>query len=121
VWLVGATLTPAASAQPGSSDLAGSRGVQQIIVVFKTHFDIGYTDLARNIVERYRTTMIDQVLDVVDHRPNSIQGGRSRLAVEASLGQIRQRVGAARSVTARSSTARSKASRSTTSHIRSHT
>ena len=41
-------------------------GVREVIVVFKTHFDIGYTDLARTIVQRYRTTMIDQALDVVD-------------------------------------------------------
>jgi alpha-mannosidase len=40
--------------------------VSEVIIVFKTHFDIGYTDLARAIVQRYRTTMIDQALDVVD-------------------------------------------------------
>ena len=40
--------------------------VQEIVVVYKTHFDIGYTDLARNIVQKYRTTMIDQALDVVE-------------------------------------------------------
>jgi hypothetical protein len=40
--------------------------VDQVIIVFKTHFDIGYTDLAANVVQRYRTTMIDQALKVVD-------------------------------------------------------
>jgi alpha-mannosidase len=40
--------------------------VKEIVVVFKTHFDIGYTDMATNIVQRYRTTMIDQALEVVD-------------------------------------------------------
>ena len=40
--------------------------LKEIVVVFKTHFDIGYTDMASNIVQRYRTTMIDQALDVVD-------------------------------------------------------
>ncbi|MCX7009649.1 MAG: polysaccharide lyase family protein [Kiritimatiellaeota bacterium] len=40
--------------------------VEQIIVVFKTHFDIGYTDMASNIVTKYRTMMIDQALAVVD-------------------------------------------------------
>ena len=43
-----------------------SGAVEQIIVVFKTHFDIGYTDMASNIVTKYRTTMIDQALAVVD-------------------------------------------------------
>ncbi|MBP9900515.1 MAG: hypothetical protein KBH45_03595, partial [Verrucomicrobia bacterium] len=41
-------------------------GVRQVIIVFKTHFDIGYTDMASNIVTKYRTTMIDQALQVVD-------------------------------------------------------
>ena len=41
-------------------------GVQQVIVVFKTHFDIGYTDMASNVVTKYRTTMMDQALKVVD-------------------------------------------------------
>lgn len=40
--------------------------VREVIVVFKTHFDIGYTDLASNVVTKYRTTMMDQALKVVD-------------------------------------------------------
>ena len=40
--------------------------VQDVIIVYKTHFDIGYTDLATNVLERYRTTMIDQALKVAD-------------------------------------------------------
>jgi hypothetical protein len=43
-----------------------SSPVREVVVVFKTHFDIGYTDLAANIVQRYRTTMIDQALAVAD-------------------------------------------------------
>ena len=41
---------------------AGTNTLSQIVVVFKTHFDIGYTDMATNIVQRYRTKMIDQAL-----------------------------------------------------------
>ena len=41
--------------------------LEETIVVFKTHFDIGYTALASEVVERYRTTMIDKALDVCDH------------------------------------------------------
>jgi alpha-mannosidase len=44
----------------------GSTNVTQVIVVFKTHFDIGYTDLADNVVTRYRSTMIDKALDLID-------------------------------------------------------
>jgi hypothetical protein len=40
--------------------------VTNVILVFKTHFDIGYTDMASNVVQRYRTTMIDDALKVVD-------------------------------------------------------
>jgi alpha-mannosidase len=40
--------------------------VKQIILVFKTHFDIGYTDLAKNVVERYRTQFVDKAISVYD-------------------------------------------------------
>jgi alpha-mannosidase len=43
-----------------------SAEVREVVITFKTHFDIGYTDLASNVVQRYRTTMIDQALKVVD-------------------------------------------------------
>ncbi len=45
---------------------AASAEVREVVVTFKTHFDIGYTDLAGNVVQRYRTTMIDQALKVVE-------------------------------------------------------
>ena len=45
---------------------SASAEVREVIITFKTHFDIGYTDLAANVVQRYRTTMIDQALKVVD-------------------------------------------------------
>ena len=40
--------------------------MEQVIVVFKTHFDIGYTDMAADVVHGYRTSMIDSALAVVD-------------------------------------------------------
>lgn len=40
--------------------------LKTVVIVFKTHFDIGYTDMASNVVTRYRTTMIDQALKVVE-------------------------------------------------------
>jgi hypothetical protein len=45
--------------------MAGA-AVEEVVVVFKTHFDIGYTDLARNVVAKYRTSMIDNALTVCD-------------------------------------------------------
>ena len=56
----------AAAPLPAAQSAAASNRVDQVIVVFKTHFDIGYTDMASNVVQRYRTTMIDQALKVVD-------------------------------------------------------
>lgn len=44
--------------------------VEEVVVVFKTHFDIGFTDLASTVVKNYQTGMIDRALDVVDHNRN---------------------------------------------------
>lgn len=55
-----------AATKTGSAVAVSGPRVREVIVVFKTHFDIGYTDMARNVVQTYRTTMIDQALDVVD-------------------------------------------------------
>ena len=38
--------------------------VEEIVVVFKSHFDIGFTHLASEVVQRYRTIMIDNALKV---------------------------------------------------------
>jgi hypothetical protein len=54
-----------------------------IIVVFKTHFDIGYTALASEVIDRYRTSMIDDALKVVDQYRD--------LPVEQQLGLDRPR------------------------------
>src|SRR5512138_2793488 len=60
-------LLPAAA--PGLAAPAGPPArpsLRQVVVVFKTHFDIGYTDMASNVVKRYRTSMIDDALKVVE-------------------------------------------------------
>ncbi|MEX6688505.1 glycoside hydrolase family 38 C-terminal domain-containing protein [Danxiaibacter flavus] len=44
--------------------------VQEIVVVFKSHFDIGYTHLASEVVHGYQTTTIDNALKVVDANKN---------------------------------------------------
>ncbi|MGB4258160.1 MAG: hypothetical protein WBL15_10720 [Phycisphaerae bacterium] len=51
---------------PLATARAGQPRTEEVIIVFKTHFDIGYTDMAVNVVEGYRTSMIDQALAVVD-------------------------------------------------------
>ena len=40
--------------------------VDEIVVVFKTHYDIGYTDLVTNILTKYRTQFADKALAVID-------------------------------------------------------
>jgi hypothetical protein len=35
-------------------------------VIFKTHFDIGYTHRVKDVVQYYRTEMIDKALDIMD-------------------------------------------------------
>lgn len=40
--------------------------IKKIILVFKTHFDIGFTDLAENVIDNYATSMLDQVLETCE-------------------------------------------------------
>lgn len=40
--------------------------LKEVIIVYKTHFDIGYSDLARNVVHKYRTEMLDHTLDNIE-------------------------------------------------------
>jgi len=40
--------------------------VKEVIVVIKTHFDIGYTHRVKEIVHHYRTEMIDRAMDIMD-------------------------------------------------------
>lgn len=56
--LLATTLAPAQSA------------LEEIILVYKSHFDIGYTHLASEAVHNYRTTMMDGALAVVDQNKN---------------------------------------------------
>ena len=52
-----------------AKDTAGLK-VEEIIVVCKTHFDIGYTHRVSEIVDYYRTGMIDKALDNLDQSKN---------------------------------------------------
>ena len=54
-----------ASSSVNSSSPAVSR-ISEIIVVCKTHFDIGYSDRVEDVLNNYRTTMIDRALDLID-------------------------------------------------------
>ena len=45
--------------------------LEEIILVFKTHFDIGYTKLASEVIERYKTVFTDLALDIAENSANS--------------------------------------------------
>ena len=40
--------------------------IRRVIVVFKTHFDIGFTDMASEVVQKYRTNFTDRALQILD-------------------------------------------------------
>lgn len=44
--------------------------VNEIIVIFKTYFDIGYTHRVKDVVRYYRTDMIDKALNIMDKTKN---------------------------------------------------
>jgi len=51
---------------PTSTPPATPSKVTDVWVVFKTHFDIGYTDLVTNVLKRYRGEMMDNALAVIE-------------------------------------------------------
>ena len=40
--------------------------LKEVIIVMKMHYDIGYTQPVAELITRYRTTMIDDALNVVE-------------------------------------------------------
>ncbi|MBN2133999.1 MAG: hypothetical protein JW741_31135, partial [Sedimentisphaerales bacterium] len=47
-------------------DREGRDGRMHFVIVSKTHFDIGYSALARDVEHEYRTTMIDRALATIE-------------------------------------------------------
>lgn len=50
----------------GNEEIPHKRPVKEIIVICKTHFDLGYTRRVKDIVQYYRTEMIDAALKTMD-------------------------------------------------------
>jgi len=50
--------------------LTSHPGLKEIIVVCKTHFDIGYTHRVDELINYYRTSMIDRAMDIMDQSQN---------------------------------------------------
>ncbi|MEO5715161.1 MAG: hypothetical protein ABIT37_16905 [Luteolibacter sp.] len=53
-------------AKAGDATTAEPVKVTDVWVVFKTHFDLGFTDQAENVFERYRVEMMDKALGAMD-------------------------------------------------------
>ena len=49
-----------------SSSFSQAQKVTDVWVVFKTHFDLGFTDLPENVFEKYRGEMMDKALDIIE-------------------------------------------------------
>ncbi len=65
--LVGALLILiSVSAIRAEVTVASPPKVTDVWVAFKTHFDIGYTDTIEGVLRRYRVTMMDSALGIID-------------------------------------------------------
>ena len=49
-----------------AQELMPNPNLKEVIVVFKTHFDIGYTDYAESVVRKYGSSMIEGALENLD-------------------------------------------------------
>jgi hypothetical protein len=57
--------TPETLINAGDAIMAGT-GLESMVLAFKSHFDIGFTHTAPEIVDVYRTTMIDHALEIIE-------------------------------------------------------
>ena len=59
-----------------AKDPVKKSALEQVIIVYKTHFDIGYTKSAHDVIHEYRTEMCDRLLDAIErnsHQPKDKQ------------------------------------------------
>ncbi len=60
----------------GKNNTANNSRIANVIIVYKTHFDIGYSGRAQEVIHSYRTAMADRLLDVIEknsHQPKENQ------------------------------------------------
>ncbi len=58
--------TPETLKKSGDAILSGT-ALDSIFVIFKTHYDIGYTRLVKEVIDYYRTDMIDKALELIEN------------------------------------------------------
>jgi len=66
LFLVVSLTTVVAVAQQQKKNNSRTPKVTDVWVVFKTHFDLGFTDLPENVFARYRGEMMDKALGVIE-------------------------------------------------------
>jgi alpha-mannosidase len=78
--------------------------VKEVIVVFKTHFDIGYTDWADNVIYNYSNSMVTGALDIIEQSKKlpadqqfkwTVSGWPMKEMLSKSTPEVRQRIIAA--------------------------
>ena len=61
-------VTKIAIAQEQNKNSQEVSKVTDVWVVFKTHFDLGFTDLPENVFRRYREEMMDNALGIIEKK-----------------------------------------------------
>jgi len=66
-WCIVTAARIAAAAETSPTNNPAARtALETVIIVYKTHFDIGYTASAKEVVHDYRTEMTDRLLDAIE-------------------------------------------------------
>ncbi len=52
--------------QSGSKNTRKESNLKNVIIVYKTHFDIGYSETVQQVLHDYRTSMCDKVLEAIE-------------------------------------------------------
>ena len=55
-----------AAKESRKKDPTKKSGVENVIIVYKTHFDIGYSETIQQVLHDYRTSMADLVIEAID-------------------------------------------------------
>ncbi len=87
-----------------AQDLEPNPNLRHLVIAFKTHFDIGYTDYAEAVEEKYSSSMIASALEILDESRQGPENERfvwtmpawpMEVILERSSPEVRQQVGMA--------------------------
>ena len=75
-FLIATINSTAQIAAVDTDDGSSSKEVTDIVIVFKMHFDIGYTTWAEGVLQQYSSEMLEETLESIEktsHLPESEQ------------------------------------------------